>query len=115
MSGTNPELIIPLNGGSSHPNGSSVSTQIEDARTEHEETPNSIPKFSPLEENLASVHSNRRNLLVVTTSRWMQERYPRTARLFGRVLKYIKGPQPPFISPRKSNISRVTELSLTSC
>jgi hypothetical protein len=106
MSGTDPELIIPLNGGSSHPNGSSVSTQIEEARAEHEDPPNSLPKFSPLEEELAPVHSNRRNLLAVTAGRWMQDRYPRTSRLFGRVLKYIKGLQPPVISPRKSYISR---------
>jgi hypothetical protein len=102
MSGTDLEVNIPLNGGSSHPNGSMASTQIEEAQTEHEDTSNSIPKFSPLEEELAPVHSNGQNLLVVTASRWMQGHYPGTSGLFGRILNYIKGPQPPIISPRKS-------------
>jgi hypothetical protein len=112
---TDPEAVVQLNGDSSPPNGSSVLTQIEEARTEHEARPNSAPKFDPIEENLEPVHSNRRNLLAVTASGWMQERYPRTSRLFGRVFNYIKGPQPPIISPRKCDLFRITELSLTSC
>jgi len=112
---TDPEAVVRLNGDSSPPNGSSVLTQIEEARTEHEDMLNSAPKFDPIEENLEPVHPNRRNLLAVTASRWMQERYPRTSRVFDRVFKYIKGPQPPIISPRKSDIFHITELSLTSC
>lgn len=101
MSTADSSSIIPLTRDVNEANEASTSTANGDDRVEPGNASTAQPKIDQLEEETPVENSRKQNLLLVAFAGWFETRYPRTSNIFRKVLSYVKGPQPPIISPRR--------------